>query len=53
MTEVVPKNAAESFAALNLAIRVADILPGIDESIVEALVVALFVIMLHERGGGS
>ena len=50
---VVPKNAAESFAALNLAIRVADILLGIDELVVETLVVALFVIMVHERGGRS
>ena len=53
MTIVVSKHATESFAALNLAIRMADILPGIDESIVETLVVALFVIMVHERGGGS
>ena len=50
---VVPKHAAESFTALNLAIRVADILRGIDELIVEALVVALFVIMVHERGSRS
>ena len=47
---VVPKHAAESFTALYLAIRVADILRGIDELIVEALVVALLVIMVHKRG---
>ena len=53
MTEIVTKNAAESFPASKLSIPVADILRGIDELIVESLMVALFVIMIHERAGRS
>jgi len=44
LTKVVTQNAAESFTALKFSISVADNLRGIDESVVESLVVALFVI---------
>jgi hypothetical protein len=42
---VVPQDAAEPLAALNLTGGEADILARIDQSVVEALVIALSVIM--------
>ena len=46
---VVPQDAAESLAALNLTSDAADFLARIDQSVVEALVIALCVIMDQER----
>jgi hypothetical protein len=53
LTEVVPKNAAESFAAFNITIGFADVARGIDKLVAYALMVALFMIMIQERSGGS
>ena len=46
---VVPQDAAESLAALDVTTDAADFLARIDQSVVEALVIALCVIMGQER----
>ncbi len=46
---VVPQHAAESLAALDLTGDAAHFLARIDQSVVEALVIALSVIMGQER----
>jgi hypothetical protein len=50
---VVPQDAAKSLAALNLTGDAADFLARIDQSVFEALVIALCVIMGHEGDHGG
>ena len=50
---VVPQDAAESLAALDLTGGVADFLARINQSVVEGLMIALCVIMDQERDHGS
>lgn len=48
MPVVVPKNAAESFAAFDLAVGLANVPLGIDQVVVQALMIPLSVIMGDE-----
>jgi len=50
---IVPQDAAESLAALDLTGDAADFLARIDQSVVDALVIALSVIMGEERNHGG
>ena len=49
---VVPKHATESFAAFDLAAGLANVPLGLDQLVVQALMISLRVIMNHELEGG-
>ena len=50
---VVPKQAAEPFSALNFTIGSVDFIPGIDDLVLQSLVIAFVVKMLVELVQGS